>query len=113
MHVLRIIVGFLSILVVASPALAYTVYITNHGDDSISIIDGQTKQVLDTVKLSQTNPHLAVLSPDGKYLYTANVGSASVSIFDTAQKKEVGVIPTDKGCHGVTLAPDGKTLWTE
>src|SRR3990167_6421204 len=94
-----------------TPALAYTVYITNHGESSISIIDGTTKKVLDTVKISQANPHLADLSKDGKWLYTSNVGSASVSVLDTAARKEVAVIPTGKGTHGVTLSFDGGYLW--
>src|SRR3989304_10229214 len=112
MRALRIVLGSLAVLVAASPALAYTVYVTNQAEGTISIIDGKTRKVLDTVKISQRTPHNAVLSPDGKWLYTANVGGGSVSLFDTAARKEVAVIATGKGCHGITLSPDGQTVWT-
>jgi YVTN family beta-propeller protein len=68
MRTLRIGLVALSILLAAAPAMAYTVYITNQGEDTITIIDGQSKKVLDTVKISQGRPHNAILSPDGKYL---------------------------------------------
>ncbi|MBI2879050.1 MAG: beta-propeller fold lactonase family protein, partial [Candidatus Rokubacteria bacterium] len=95
-----------------SPALAYTVYVTNQGENTISIIDGKAKKVLRTVKVSQGKPHNAILSKGNKWLYVANVGSGSVSIFDPHTEAEVTVIPADKGTHGVTLSPDERQLWT-
>ena len=79
----------LAVLLLSSPASAYTVYVTNQGENTISIIDGKTKKVVETVKTSQMQPHNAVLSKDGKKLYVANVKSGSISIFDTVARKEV------------------------
>ena len=60
----------LAALLMSSPAFAYTVYVTNQGENSISIIDGKAKKVLETVKISQVRPHNAVLSKDGSVVST-------------------------------------------
>jgi YVTN family beta-propeller protein len=40
------------------------------------------------------------VSPDGKYVVTANTLSASITIVDTATNKVVKSLPCDPGCHG-------------
>lgn len=41
------------------------------------------------------------VSPDGKYVVTANTLSASITIVDTASNKVVKSLPCEPGCHGV------------
>jgi len=40
------------------------------------------------------------VSPDGKYVVTANTLSASITIVDTASNKVVKSLPCEPGCHG-------------
>ncbi|MDT8407553.1 MAG: hypothetical protein RQ715_09925 [Methylococcales bacterium] len=40
------------------------------------------------------------VSPDGKYVLTANTLSASITIIDTATNKVVKSLPCEAGCHG-------------
>lgn len=60
----------------------------------------------------QNTTHMVRLSPDLDRIYTANIGSDSISIFtrnglDWFQD----VIPVGKGPEGFDLTPDGKELW--
>ncbi|MBL1262337.1 hypothetical protein [Candidatus Methylomicrobium oryzae] len=40
------------------------------------------------------------VSPDGKYVVTANTLSASITIVDTASNKVIKSLPCEPGCHG-------------
>ncbi|HBK78233.1 MAG TPA: hypothetical protein DDZ83_00875, partial [Nitrospinae bacterium] len=40
------------------------------------------------------------------------MGTGTVSVFDTKTMAEVATLPAGKGCHGVTLSPEGGELWT-
>jgi YVTN family beta-propeller protein len=41
------------------------------------------------------------VSPDGKYVVTANTLSATITIVDTATNKVIKNLPCEAGCHGV------------
>ncbi len=41
------------------------------------------------------------VSPDGKYVVTANTLSASITIVDTATNKVIKSLPCEAGCHGI------------
>jgi hypothetical protein len=43
------------------------------------------------------------VSPDGKYVITANTLSATITIIDTATDTLVKVLPCSAGCHGVNF----------
>ncbi|CAL1241180.1 hypothetical protein [Candidatus Methylocalor cossyra] len=43
------------------------------------------------------------VSPDGKYVVTANTLSATITILDTATHKVVKSLPCEPGCHGVNF----------
>ncbi|HSH44190.1 MAG TPA: beta-propeller fold lactonase family protein, partial [Arenicellales bacterium] len=49
-------------------AMAYTVYVSSEKDNTITVLDGESLEVLDTVDVGQ-RPRGIVLSKDGKYLY--------------------------------------------
>jgi len=58
--------------------------------------------------------HMIVVAPGEKTLYTANIGSNSVSVFDLSNSprnivlKQIAVV---QGPEGIDLAPDGSELW--
>lgn len=59
--------------------------------------------------------HMVVVTPDEKKIYTANIGSDSISVLDLSgapQKVGLKQIPVGKGPEGIDLSPDGKQLWT-
>jgi YVTN family beta-propeller protein len=58
--------------------------------------------------------HMIVVAPGEKTLYTANIGSNSVTVFDLSNSPRSIVlkqIPVVQGPEGIDLAPDGSELW--
>jgi YVTN family beta-propeller protein len=64
----------------------------------------------------QNGSHMVVVSPDQKKLYTANIGSDSVTVFNFPQSAPPGPsqivqIPVGKQPEAIDLSPDGKEVW--
>jgi YVTN family beta-propeller protein len=58
--------------------------------------------------------HMIVVAGGEKTIYTANIGSNSVTVFDLSGAPRnivVKQIPVVKGPEGIDLAPDGSELW--
>jgi len=83
---------------------------------SMSVIDLKTRKKVKDIDLAadydpvsgKTNgpaygllPIQTPVSPDGKYVVTANTLSATISIVDTATNKVIKQLPCDPGAHGV------------
>jgi YVTN family beta-propeller protein len=54
-----------------------------------------------------TRPWGIVLSPDGKYLFSANGPSNDVSVVDLTTNQETARIKAGEGPWGLTLVPAG------
>lgn len=62
----------------------------------------------------QNTTHMLLLSKDLSQIYTANIGSDSISIIDSVNNGagwNETVVPVGKGPEGNDLSPDGKELW--
>ncbi|MBI5198847.1 MAG: YncE family protein [Nitrospirae bacterium] len=92
--------AFFVTLAFSLPAHAGEVYVTNQQDNSVSIIDTDTKKVLETVKIDGWFPHNIVFTPDGLEAWIANLGSANVSILDTIKRNTKLTLPEDGLCEG-------------
>ena len=58
--------------------------------------------------------HMVVVTPNEKKIYTANIGSDSVSVIDLANAPRavpLTQIAVGKGPEGIDLAPNGSELW--
>jgi YVTN family beta-propeller protein len=63
--------------------------------------------VLDTIKVG-TRPWGITISPDGKYLFSANGPSDDVSVVDLETDKEIARVKSPGGPWGVVAVPDAK-----
>lgn len=61
----------------------------------------------------QNTTHMIEVNPDLTHIYTANIGSNSISFFERSgsQTWDQTVIPVGKGPEGFDITPDGKELW--
>lgn len=62
----------------------------------------------------QDGGHMVVLTPDGKWIYTANRSSNTVSaieIGETGSPGKIFQIATGSRPEGIDISPDGKELW--
>lgn len=87
-------------VITISIAHASEVYITNQKDDSVSIIDTEKTRVTETVRIDGWFPHNVTFTPDGREAWISNLGSANVSILDTATRKVTMALPRGGLCEG-------------
>jgi YVTN family beta-propeller protein len=61
----------------------------------------------------QNTTHMILVAVDGNRIFTANIGSGSISIFTRTGTLawNQSAIPTGKGPEGFDVTPDGKQLW--
>ena len=62
-----------------------------------------------TAKAGQS-PEGIDVAPDGKEVWAANRGDATISVIDTAAMKTVATLPTGKFAFRLRFTPDGKRL---
>ncbi len=87
-------------------------YVTLAGDDTIEVVDTEAWDVVNRLRLQTgDHPQEPALSGDGSILLTANSGSDSVSVVDTASLIERNRIPVGKGPNSVLMGRDGKRAY--
>ena len=60
----------------ASPALALQIYVSNEKDNTVTVIDGNTLEVVKTIPTAR-RPRGIIASPDGKEVYVAAATATS------------------------------------
>jgi YVTN family beta-propeller protein len=95
---------------VVSDAAGERAYVTNAGDDTISVVDLITLQVIATIETDRY-PHGLRMSPDGSELYVANVMGNSVSVIDTETLEEVSRISVGNAPIQVAFTPNGSEVY--
>jgi YVTN family beta-propeller protein len=84
-----------------------TVYVTNKGDNTVSVVDAYNKKVTDKIPVGSTPEGVAVTS-DGSSVYVANENDNTVSVIDTVKKSVVATITLPAGTtnpYGVAVGP--------
>jgi DNA-binding beta-propeller fold protein YncE len=90
-------------------------YVANFLDSTITVIETMTAKVLGTIDLLKNYdpitgaitgpvgglPIQTPVSPDGKYMVTANTLTATIVITDTKTDQMVAMLPGEPGTHGV------------
>jgi YVTN family beta-propeller protein len=84
------------------------VYFTAEVNKLIGRYDPAANQIDWLLGTGQNSTHMVLVS--ASQIFTANIGSDSVTIIDRANSSET-VVPVGKGPEGMDLSPDGKQLW--
>ena len=86
-------------------------YITNYGDNSVSIIDTTTNIVTATVTVGGS-PDAVAISPDGTMVYILNGDKNTISVINT-KTNSIATTISGLGSHptGLAITPDGKKLY--
>lgn len=82
-------------------------YVTNGGEDTVSVVDTEARKVVATVAVG-AYPHGIRVSPNGHEAYVANLKGGTVSVIDIRENKEVARLPVGKGPAQTGFAPDGR-----
>ena len=84
-----------------------TAYITNGGDNTVSVVDTAAQRVVEVIAVG-ASPHGLRISPDGKQVWVANLKGGTVSVIDTASRKQIAAIAVGKGPAQVGFTGDGR-----
>jgi YVTN family beta-propeller protein len=87
-------------------------YVTTELDHSITIVDPHTLKIVGAVPTGQAESHMLVLSPDGRFGYTANVGPGTVSVLDIAARKTLAIIAVSAKVQRISISNDGQRVFT-
>lgn len=100
----------LSIVFASSSTLAYSIYVSNEKDNTISVIDGESLEVVDTIEVGQ-RPRGIVLSNDGSILYMCTSDDNHVEVLDLDTKETLHTLPSGPDPELMALSPNGKFLY--
>lgn len=90
-------------------------YFTCETNRIIARYDPATNKVDWMMGTGQNGSHMIAVSTDQKRIYTANIGSDSVTAFELppleAGRRPITHIPVGKQPEAIDLSPDGKEVW--
>src|SRR5712691_4101982 len=95
-------------------AIGSHIYFTAEGSRVVARYDVPSGAIDWISGSGQEVTHMVVVAPGEKKIYTANIGSDSVSVIDlthaprTVSLKQIAV---GKGPEGIDLSPDGREIW--
>ena len=88
-----------------------TLLVTSETSRAVLEVSVRGRRVVRAMDTGAAGSHMLVVSADRKRVYTANLGSGSVSEIDLATGKLVRTVPTGKETEAIALSPDGRELW--
>src|SRR4030095_9646526 len=85
------------------------VMIVNGDSNDIGFMDINTKKMIKNVFLgNNVNPHMVMMSPDGRYVVTGGTRANKAFIIDTRTLQLVKVIPVDIAPEHLSFSPDSR-----
>jgi YVTN family beta-propeller protein len=90
------------------------VYFTCEGSKTIGRYDPVTNRVDWVLGTGQDGTHMIALSRDNKTIFTSNIASGSISIFELSGNPgdwHQSVVKVGRGAEGFDVSPDEKELW--
>jgi len=85
------------------------VMIVNRDSNDLGFMDIKTHKMIGNVFLgNNVNPHMVMMSPDGRYVVTGGTRANKAFIIDTATLQLVKVIPVDFAPEHLAFSPDGR-----
>jgi YVTN family beta-propeller protein len=88
------------------------IYFTAEGSSTIGRYDPIGNRVEWTLPTGQSGTHMILLNRDGTKIFTTNLGSGSVSIFEqSGEKWNPTHIKVGPRAEGFDLSPDEKEIW--
>ncbi|HEY0156695.1 MAG TPA: YncE family protein [Thermoanaerobaculia bacterium] len=95
-------------------AIGSRFYLTAEGSLAVARYDAAANRIDWVAGTGQEGTHMLVVTRDEKKLYTANMDTATVSVFDlsrTPHRVTLNQVAVARTPEGLDLAPDGSLLW--
>ena len=101
---------FSTTLALASPALAGEIWVSNEKDDTISVIDIDTLEVIRTLQTGD-RPRGIIFSKDHSVLYICASDSDTVQVMDPDTGKILHNLPSGEDPEQFALHPNNRLLY--
>jgi YVTN family beta-propeller protein len=87
-------------------------YVTTEIDNSVTAIDPHTLKIVASIPTGKPESHMLAITHDGRYGYTTNVGSGTVSVLDMEGRKTLDVIPVAPVVQRIAISVDDRLAFT-
>ena len=87
-------------------------YVTTELDNSVSIIDPRSFVIVGAIPTGRPQSHMLALSHDGRFGYTANIESGTVSVLDLRERKLIDVVPVSGQVQRISISTDDEDIFT-
>jgi YVTN family beta-propeller protein len=87
------------------------IFVANESSNAVTIVDGDTFQVVGTVDARNHATHDLAVTRDGRWLFATNLASGRLSVISTLGLETVASIATGDRAHVVTLTNDNRQAW--
>jgi YVTN family beta-propeller protein len=84
--------------------------VTNPSSNTVAVISTSNFTVVKTIKVGDTPEGIAI-TPNGKYVYVANLNSNNVSVISTFNNTVIGSVQVGLQPVGLTISPNGPYLY--
>ncbi|HQE61796.1 MAG TPA: YncE family protein, partial [Candidatus Latescibacteria bacterium] len=74
-------------------------------------LDTRTNEVTRAILTCGKISHMVLVSPEGDFLYTANIVTKDVSVLRRTDGALAALVPCQEGVEGLGITPDGRELW--
>jgi PQQ-dependent catabolism-associated beta-propeller protein len=99
-----------ALLAVTDGAGARTIFVSNEKGNSISIVDGDTLELVREVPVGE-RPRGIALSKDGAQLYIFASDDDTIQVMDTTTYEIVGTLPSGPDPELMVVSPDGSRIY--
>jgi YVTN family beta-propeller protein len=87
-------------------------YVTTELDNAVAAIDPHSLKVVAKIPTGHPESHMLAITHDGRYGYTANVGSGTVSVLDLEARKLIDTITVAPVVQRISLSVDDRLAFT-
>jgi len=98
------------LLLLAAPAGAETIFVSDEASTCVFAIDGATLKTSECIEVGE-RPRGLVASPDGKRLYVAVSNANRIAVVDTATRKVLRTIESGPDPETFAISPDERHLY--
>jgi YVTN family beta-propeller protein len=85
--------------------------VTSETSRAVLLVDFRGGTVRAVIPTEQQGTHILAIGPGGGKIWTANVGSGTVTELDVATRRALRTLAVGPGSEGAALSPDGTRLW--
>jgi DNA-binding beta-propeller fold protein YncE len=87
-------------------------YVSTEIDNAIAVVDPHSMKVVASIPTGKPESHMFAITRDGRYGFTTNVGSGTVSVLDMQAHKTLDVISVAPMVQRISLSVDDRMAFT-